>query len=136
MNNEIILKLDELIKEIKAWPEFLEISNLDKIINTKYKDLLNEFNLEKEKFNEVYEYGKYHPDYMDVVKSFGKVKENLYNKEEVKNYFLLTEQVREKLQLIVDEIAETISPLGFAKGGNVCVTIWSTYTTSSLCCYI
>jgi len=51
------------------------------------------------------------------------LKENLYNKEEVKRYFILIEELREKLQHIVDSVAVAISPLGFNKGGNICVTI-------------
>lgn len=123
MTLEFLEKLDELILEIQKSNHIKEIQKLDKIINTKYVDLINDFKVNQEKFNEVYKYGKYHPEYMDVLKSFGTSKENLYNKEEVKRYFILIEELREKLQHIVDSVAVTISPLGFNKGGNICVTI-------------
>jgi len=39
--------------------------------------LINDFKVNQEKFNEVYKYGKYHPEYMDVLKSFGTSKRKL-----------------------------------------------------------
>ena len=123
MNQESANKLNELLIEISNWPEMVEIKKLDILINDKYEDIIKAFNIEKEKFSEVFEYGKYHPDYKETIKSFGQAKENLYNKEEVKRYFILVEEVRVKLQNIIDEIATTISPTGFTEGGNVCVTI-------------
>lgn len=123
MTLEFLEKLDELVLEIQNSNHIKEIQKLDNIINTKYVDLIKDFKINQEKFNEVYKYGKYHPDYMDVLKSFGTSKENLYNKEEVKRYFILIEELREKLQHIVDSVAVAISPLGFNKGGNICVTI-------------
>ena len=120
MNKDLILKLEELLEEIKTWPEIVEIKRLETIIDKKYKQLINEFNEEKAKFEEVYQYGKHHPDYYQTLKSFGQIKENLYNKEEVKNYFLLTDQVRIKLQEIINTIATTISPTGFNKEGITC----------------
>ena len=122
MNQEIVEKLNALIKEIRNWPEIKEIISLDNTINKEYHQLIKEFNLKKVEFADVFQYGKHHPDYLQTVKSFGEVKQNLYNKEEVKRYFFLTNEVRTKLQDIIDIIANTISPIGFREGGNVCVT--------------
>ncbi len=123
MNEVIVKKLNELLIEISNWDEIKEIKKLDILINDKYQDIIKAFNIEKNKFSEVFEYGQYHPDYKDAVKSFGIAKENLYNKEEVRRYFILVEETRIKLQNIIDEIATTISPTGFSGGGNVCVSI-------------
>lgn len=122
MNNELLDKINGVLDELKTSPKLNTIKNLNRIIEEKYSNELKSFNEAKTKYEAVMVYGRYHPDYQNTLKTFVQKKENLYNKEEVKKYFLLLNEVREDLQSMIDQIALTISPQGFLLGGNICVT--------------
>ncbi len=107
---EIILKTYDLVDEIKSNNVFTSLKNLNKEIEVKYSDLLNEYHKKFKVFEEAYNIGPYYPNYKNVLKEYQAVKTELFLKEEVKKYFKLEEELNKYLEDLMAEIANYISP--------------------------
>ena len=103
MNNYYDL-LDDVIKDIKDLDEYKKLKELEEYINLNYDQEIKDFKNNELKLEEVKKYGKYHPDYEKVLKSFLESKEKLYNIKEVIEYKRLERIINQKLDDISKEV--------------------------------
>jgi|SRR5690554_4238842 len=115
---KIINKTYDLADEIKNSELYQEMKKLDKIIKTKYKNELQEYQKTFLLFDEVFSTGGvYHPDFKEVSSKYKTAKETLFIKEEVRKYFACEQKLNEVLKEISDEIKNTVSSYNDFKGG-------------------
>ena len=86
---ELCEKSEKFANDIMESNDFKELLLLKDRISKEIPELLEEFNKAKIKYDEVMEYGVYHPDYRDSKIRLVKAKEVLYTNELVKSHFHL-----------------------------------------------
>lgn len=106
---EIVLKTYDLVDEIKSSKVYVDLINLNKEIELKYEELLNEYHRKFEKFEEAFNIGPYYPNYKEILKEYQSIKTKLYYKEEVRNYFKLEEELNKYLEDLMSNIFNNIS---------------------------
>lgn len=106
---ELCEKSERFANEIMETLEFKELLELKEKISKEIPELLEEFNKAKEKYDEVMEYGTYHPDYRNTKLRLVKAKETLYTNPLVIRYKELERSIQEKLDLASKEIVKAIS---------------------------
>lgn len=106
---EIVLKTYDLVDEIKSSKVYVDLINLNKEIELKYEELLNEYHRKFKKFEEAFNIGAYYPNYKEILKEYQSIKTKLYYKEEVRNYFKLEEELNEYLENLMSDIFNNIS---------------------------
>lgn len=111
MESKILDKTYELIDEIKAKKEYQRLLELNEVIkkNDKIKELINDFNKAKIKYDEVIKYGKYHPDLKQTQINLKEKKETLYENDIMKEYKSLEKQIQKELDIISIKLSQTIS---------------------------
>ena len=110
VTTEILAKTYDVLDEIKSSALFLDLVELNQLIEFKYEELLKEYHKKFKLFKEAFNIGPYYPDYQKILKDYQKVKMKLYLKEEVKDYFKLEERLNKYLEELMTEIADCISP--------------------------
>ena len=106
---ELCEKSEKFANEIMETQEFKELLFLKERISKEIPEILEEFNKAKEKYDEVMEYGSYHPDYRNAKLRLVKAKETLYTNDLVKRYKELERNIQEKLDKASKEILKAIS---------------------------
>ena len=106
---ELCEKSERFANEIMETLEFKELLLLKDRISKEIPELLEEFDIAKSKYDEVMEYGTFHPDYRSSKLRLVKAKENLYTNELVKRYKELERSIQEKLDSASKEILKAIS---------------------------
>jgi cell fate (sporulation/competence/biofilm development) regulator YlbF (YheA/YmcA/DUF963 family) len=106
---ELCEKSEKFANDIMESNDFKELLLLKDRISKEIPELLEEFNKAKIKYDEVMEYGVYHPDYKASKLRLVKAKEVLYTNELVKRYKELERSIQEKLDLASKEIVKAIS---------------------------
>lgn len=96
-------------KEIMETEEFVRLLKVKEEINEKIPKLVQEFNVAKEKYEEVCKYSTFHPDYKKVKLELIRTKEALYTNELVIEYKELEKIIQEKLNNASKEIVKAIS---------------------------
>lgn len=100
----------DLADELKTTETYQQMQKLDKIIKTKYKEELENYQQTFKKFDEVFSTGGvYHPDYENVSKPYLEAKKTLFTKEEVKLYFQNERKINKVLKEISDNIRKNIT---------------------------
>ena len=126
---DIIMQSYCVLDEIKQDDRYQEIKALDQEIIRNYQHEINLFRQTKEKYDQVMsEGGHYHPDFKDVVKAYSDAKTILYQKDEIKRYFILEKELQDEINQFLSEITKHISThiktpnkLGIvSKGGGSC----------------
>lgn len=105
------IKALELVDLIKDSQDYRKLQQLGTIIddNENIKNLIKDFKLAEDKFQEVKRFGKYHPDYHQVTKNFSEVKEKLYENELVKQYKQCERNIEKILSSIGNRVSESVS---------------------------
>ena len=106
---ELCEKSEKFANEIMETQEFKELLLLKERISKEIPEILEEFNKAKEEYDEVMEYGAYHPDYRNTKLRLVKAKEALYTNVLVKRYKELERYFQERLDLASKEILKAIS---------------------------
>ena len=88
MNSKILEKTYELIDEIKQTNQYNRLLELDQKIKTDpdLVTLIESFNKIKLKYEEVTQYGKYHPDLKRVQLELVEKKEEVFTNDVIKEY--------------------------------------------------
>ena len=95
--------------EITASDEFKELMRVKEQINDEIPQLVNDFKVAKDKYDEVMKYSSYHPDLKKVRGELVRAKEALYTNPLVIRYKELEKEIQNKLNEVAQEIAKTIS---------------------------
>lgn len=107
---DIIMQAYNVLDEIKDDPMYQSIKTLDRLITSKYKEEIKVFNQANKVYNQVMaEGGTYHPDYKEAVKTFSQAKSNLYQKQEVVQYFEIEKQFQEQLNDFLTQLSQAVS---------------------------
>lgn len=109
MNQELYNLLDEVINDITSSHEFIRLKKLQKEIEDKYQKEIMIFKREE----------AYYLEQKDLLKrgfikevcseKFIKAKTSLYEKDEVKEYFVLERLIKKELTLLSNELNELFS---------------------------
>lgn len=122
-HTDIILKAYEVLDAFKETEDYKELLSLNKKIQDKYKQELESYHKHFKRFEEVFNTGGvYHPDFKEVSKAYQEMKITLFEKEEVKRYFLLERIINEKLSAFSSELMASVSNYYNQKGGACCGT--------------
>lgn len=120
-HTEIINKAHDLLDEYRNSEDFIELKRLNNIINTKYEQEKAMFKKTFKRFDEVFSTGgKYHPDFKEAASSYAKAKKELYEKEEVKQYFILEQRINTELEHFSTTLSNSVSSYFTKKGGHNC----------------
>jgi len=111
MNSKILEKTYELIDEIKQTNQYNRLLELDQKIKTDpdLVTLIESFNKIKLKYEEVTQYGKYHPDLKRVQLELVEKKEEVFTNDVIKEYKQLEKDLQNRLDTISKEIANSVS---------------------------
>jgi cell fate (sporulation/competence/biofilm development) regulator YlbF (YheA/YmcA/DUF963 family) len=126
---DIIMQAYHVLDEIKQDDRYQEIKILDQSIIKNYQDEINLFRQTKETYDHIMnEGGHYHPDFKTAVKAYSDAKAVLYQKDELKRYFILEKELQDEINQFLSKITQHISThiktpnkLGIvSKGGGSC----------------
>ncbi|MBU1093309.1 MAG: YlbF family regulator [Firmicutes bacterium] len=107
---DMIMQAYNVLDEIKADPMYQSIKTFDRLITSKYKEEIKVFNEANKVYNQVMaEGGTYHPDFKEAVKTFSQAKSNLYQKQEVVQYFEMEKQFQEHLNDFLTQLSQAVS---------------------------
>jgi cell fate (sporulation/competence/biofilm development) regulator YlbF (YheA/YmcA/DUF963 family) len=106
---ELCEKSANFANEIMSSSEFKELLEIKEKISKSIPQLVDEFRIAKEKYEEVSKYSIYHPDLEKVRARLVRAKEALYTNSLVIRYKELEKEIQKKLNLVAQEIAEVIS---------------------------
>lgn len=111
MKQETLTILYELIDEIKKQDKYQKLLLLRKEVNNniEIQSMIETFNKNKTKFEEVSKYGKYHPDLKKVQKELSESKNQLFLNDVVKEIKQLEKDIQHDLDKISREISQSIS---------------------------
>lgn len=118
MQDDILNCTYNLIDVLKSDPRYKRLLELNSLIEEECKDLLADFNYNKEKYEDALKYGNYHPSLSDYEKKLSEAKASLYNNELVKEYNKLYREFQNELDEIAKEIK--ISVIGTSGGKHGC----------------
>ena len=112
MKDTVINRVYDLVDEIKSKEEYKRLLELKKILDNDplIKNLLDEFNKCKIKFEEVSKYGKYHPDLKKVQLELAEIKAEVFTNEIISEYKLLEKRIQKILDDVSRQIAQSVSP--------------------------
>lgn len=107
--NTIYQKAYELAKDIKNSDEFKKYLNLEKefLNNRKCQELLNNFQTQKQKYEEATSYGSYYPGLDKIRSDYQKSKIELMNDNLFKEY----KNAEKTIDLIISEIERELKAL-------------------------
>ena len=111
MNTDVVNKTYDLVDEIKQHPSYVRLLELQRIIesNNTIKALIEDFNKQKDKYEDAKQYGKYHPDLKEIQLKLKEAKENLYNSDIIIEYKKCEKDIQDILNNISKELANTVS---------------------------
>jgi cell fate (sporulation/competence/biofilm development) regulator YlbF (YheA/YmcA/DUF963 family) len=111
MNSKVLEKTYELVDEIKQTNQYIRLLELDQKIKSDpdLVILIQSFNEIKLKYEEVSQYGKYHPDLKRVKLELSKKKEEVFTNDIIKEYKQLEKDLQNRLDTISKEIANSVS---------------------------
>ncbi len=111
MNSKVLEKTYELVDEIKQTNQYIRLLELDQKIKSDpdLVILIQSFNKIKLKYEEVSQYGKYHPDLKRVKLELSKKKEEVFTNDVIKEYKQLEKDLQNRLDTISKEIANSVS---------------------------
>lgn len=122
-HTDIILKAYEVLDAFKETEDYKELQYLHEQIQHKYMIELKNYHTHFKRFEEVFNQGgTYHPDFKEVSRTYQETKIVLFEKEEVKRYFLLERTINEKLSAFSFELMASVSNYYNQKGGSYCGT--------------
>ncbi len=112
MEQKLLDAVYNLVDEIKEKKEYIRLLELKKILNTDTEiiELINAFNKDKIKYDEVSKYGKHHPDLKEVRLALTKSKEELFTNTYISEYKQLEKEIQKLLDVISRKIALSVSP--------------------------
>jgi len=112
MNQQVLEQIYHVVDELKQTSDYKRLLELHKIIASSddIKSKVQAFKRWNDKYNDVKQYGKYHPDLKATRQSFANAKAALYNEPVVAEYKQLEQSIQEQLDTISRTIAKTISP--------------------------
>lgn len=109
--------------EIKTGDAFKRLVALKKQIDNDCSEEIKAFKYEEERYNDVIQYGTYHPDYKTVTLAFSQAKTKLYTHPLVKEYREIEKIIQQELDAFSRELAKAVSDhatapndLGLLKG--------------------
>lgn len=125
---DIILQAYRVADEIKNDPDVIALKQLNQKIEKQYQNEIVAFDQAKDVYNDVMSTGgRYHPDFKVASKQLAETKRELYEKPDVITYLALEKKIETKLNDLLKQIAEQISPfipmpdaLGMVKKGGHC----------------
>ncbi|MDY0277501.1 MAG: YlbF family regulator [Acholeplasma sp.] len=106
---EILMLAYDYLDQLKASDEYHEYLILSKVIDDKYHDEVLKVNEIKEMFDEVSEYGKYHPEYKNISEKFSNAKKELFSYQDIKRYLELNRMLEERINDLLREVSFNIS---------------------------
>jgi cell fate (sporulation/competence/biofilm development) regulator YlbF (YheA/YmcA/DUF963 family) len=111
MNTTWLHATYDLVDEIKTQEDYKRLLELKHGMETdpQLQDLILQFQQSSEKYEDVKQYGKHHPDLKRVRATFARDKERLYTHPIVREYKQLEQQIQAKLDLISKTVATSIS---------------------------
>ena len=111
MEEKLLNLAYELTDEIKESSSFLKLKEMKNIIDNDplLKELINNFNKTKEKYEEVAKYSKFHPDFEKVSKELVKVKKEVFTNPTIKKYKDLEKEIQKTLDKVSRDIAQSVS---------------------------
>ncbi len=107
MDIDLINEAYNFLDDIKSLDEYQKMMDLKNQINVEYKDLIDIFNEAKRRYEEV-SFSTYHPDFKKCAKDLSQIKEELYSKELVKQYFYYQREVQKHLDDLSKELKSII----------------------------
>ncbi len=120
-HTKIINKTYDLLDEYRSSKDFVELQRLNEIINTKYSTERALFKKTFKRFDEIFSTGgKYHPDFKEAASDYAKAKKDLYEKEEVQQYFILENRINAELKHFSTTLSNSVSPYFTKKGAHNC----------------
>lgn len=124
---EILMLAYDYVEDIKKTNEYKKLVWLNENLDNLYHDEIKIFKAKQKEYNDVLEIGIYHPDFKRVTAEFSKIKQTLYEKENVKEYLELDRKIELEVNTILESISKSISnnipvtnKFGFIKGGGSC----------------
>lgn len=106
---ELLLLIDDYIKDVKEMNSYKKYLKYYNVVNSTLIDDYNELLILKEKFDEVMKYGKYHPDYKEVLKSYQLKRINYYENENVIYLKKYQKEVEEIVNSFLNKLTKEIS---------------------------
>ncbi len=103
---DCVYKLCDAIKNSEEYKLLIELKNE---INENLFELLDRFDIAKEKYSEALKYGKYHPDLEKYQKELSQIKEELFTNELVSKYKKLEKLIQNKLDSLCNDIKKNMS---------------------------
>ncbi len=126
MTNILMLSYD-YVDEIRSSKEYQRLVLLNNEIEVLYPNEIKDFKAKELLYNDVMAIGTYHPDFKITTKQFAEIKQRLYEKPEVKEYFELDKQIGFKINDVLNKVTSNVSKnipvqneFGFLKGGGSC----------------
>ena len=125
---DIIMQAYEVLDEIKSGTKFQTMKELNQKIGLLYQQEVKDFQKAKQHYDVIMqEGGTYHPDFKAAIKVFSEAKANLYQKEEVVQYFAIEKELQEEINEFLKEMTSNISShiktpnkLGIVQKGGSC----------------
>lgn len=99
------LIVDEYIADLKKDQTYLELKQIYQEIKTKYFYLLSDFIKIKSELSKA---NKYYPNYEELKLKYQQIKTKLYEKEEVKKYFLIQHDLEDKINKDIKAVYEKV----------------------------
>lgn len=115
--------LDEAISyanDLTSSPLFLELKNLKDEIDRLYSKEIVNFKNNEANYLEALKYKDYCSNFDSIKKQFIESKARLYEKEEVKRYFVLEKQIQKLLNDDIKLIKDSVSKVIFINNINRC----------------
>jgi|SRR5690625_1105645 len=106
---ELILLIDDYIKDFKNTKTYQNYYKYYNKVNTNHKDSYDDMIEAKNKFDEVMKYGKFHPDFKNVSKEYQEKRINYYENEDVKLFRKYQKEVENAINNFLNELTKEIS---------------------------
>ncbi|MBN2300623.1 MAG: hypothetical protein JXC31_05500 [Acholeplasmataceae bacterium] len=107
---EIIMQAYEVLDELLKDPIYLQLKTYNQIINIKYKEEIEKFQLIKNQYDQVInEGGPHHPDFKKIAGLLSENKSNLYKKDEIKHYFELEKVFQNDINEFLEKLTHSVS---------------------------
>lgn len=115
--DEILKQTYRLVDYLKETPEYIALYELNEQIQIKYGNEIKIFQETFEKFEQALKIGKdYYPNFKEVANKYQQAKTVLYEKDEVRKYFNLENELNKKLEIVSSELLKAVSNYSDVKG--------------------
>ncbi len=106
---EVFRKAEEYAVELTNTQLFQDLLKVKKKINEELSELVSDFKDKRDKYESNKQYELYNDSIKKLQLEFQKVKEELYSKEIVQQYFKLEREIQSELNIVAKTLAKTIS---------------------------